>query len=282
MTSSAPSAGDAVAGEPYARESAVAASAARAAGRAVLRWYGRATEMVKEGGSPVSEADHAANGALLAALQEHFPQDAVLSEESRDRPERLAAERVWIVDPLDGTREFLSGIAEFSVMIALAVSGRPVLGVVYEPVSGRMFRAQRGRGAWLEEDGAVRRLRPPPAQRPPRLVGSRSHADPLVARIRDALGITDEQPSGSVGVKCARIALGERDLYVHPVPYLKEWDTCAPEVILQEAGGTVTDCRGRPLEYNKPHPVQPDGILAAAPGTDASILEMVRRIYAER
>ncbi len=282
MNASAPPAGGSPESDPFARELAVVVAAARAAGAAALRWYGRATEVTKEGGSPVSEADEASNGELLAALRKHFPEDAVLSEESRDRPERLSAERVWIVDPLDGTREFLDGIPEFSVMVALAVSGRPVLGVVYEPVSERLFHAVRGAGAWLDEGGATRRLAPPAAQRPPRLVGSRSHADPLLARMREALGVVDEKPSGSVGVKCARIAIGERDLYVHPVPYLKEWDTCAPELILLEAGGTVTDCRGENLRYNKPDPVQPDGILAAAPGTDPWILETVRRIYAER
>ncbi len=257
MNASAPAAGASMASAPYAHEMAVISAAARRAGGAILHWYGRATEATKDGGSPVSEADHAANRTLLDALGEHFPHDAVLSEESRDRPERLAAERVWIIDPLDGTREFLDGVAEFSVMIGLAVSGRPVLGVVYEPVSRRLFRAVRGHGAWLEQGGTVRQLRPPAAMRPPRLVGSRSHPDPLIARMRDALDVVDEQPSGSVGVKCARIALGERDLYVHPVPYLKEWDTCAPEIILREAGGSVTDCRGQALRYNKPDPVQP-------------------------
>ncbi len=95
-----------------------------------------------------------------------------------------------------------------------------------------------------------------------RLVGSRSHAEPLLERLQESLGIEDVEPCGSVGVKCSRIAEGRRDLYVHPVPYLKEWDTCAPEVLLREAGGEVTDCLGGRLEYNKPDPHQPHGIVA--------------------
>jgi 3'(2'), 5'-bisphosphate nucleotidase len=111
------------------------------------------------------------------------------------------------------------------------------------------------------------------------MVGSRSHPDPLLVRMQEALEITDVRPSGSVGVKCALIAERERDLYIHPVPYLKEWDTCAPEVILREAGGAVTDCTGAPLRYNKRDPVQPHGIVACAPGGMARVLGRVTRLY---
>jgi 3'(2'), 5'-bisphosphate nucleotidase len=93
----------------------------------------------------------------------------------------------------------------------------------------------------------------------------------------EALGITDMEPCGSVGVKCGRIAEGRRDLYVHPVPYLKEWDTCAPEVILTEAGGHVSDCRGGPLRYNKSDPRQPHGIVACGPGGVDVVLAACRR-----
>jgi 3'(2'), 5'-bisphosphate nucleotidase len=114
-----------------------------------------------------------------------------------------------------------------------------------------------------------------------RLVGSRSHPDPLLLRMQESLGITDVRPSGSVGVKCALIAEGERDLYIHPVPYMKEWDTCAPEVLIREAGGDVTDCYGDPLRYNKPDPAQPHGIIACAPGVATSVLQRVSPLFAE-
>jgi 3'-phosphoadenosine 5'-phosphosulfate (PAPS) 3'-phosphatase len=97
--------------------------------------------------------------------------------------------------------------------------------------------------------------------------------------MRKALGITDVKPSGSVGIKCALIAEGDRDLYVHPVPYLKEWDTCAAEVLLHEAGGVVTDCLGQPLTYNKPDPTQPHGILACTEGVHAAVLEAIGPVY---
>ena len=256
----------------------VARDAARAAGAAAMRFYGNPME-VSGGSSPVTDADRAANEVILRALADAFPRDAVLSEESRDSPERLAAARVWIVDPLDGTKEFLARNGEFAVMIGLAVRGAAALGVVYLPDGDRLYRAAEGMGTWLDQGGRTRRVERSAGGRALRLVASRSHAEPLTLRVQEALGITDVRPSGSVGVKCGLIALGERDLYVHPVPYLKEWDTCAPEVVLREAGGDVTDCAGGPLRYNKADTRQPYGITACAPGIIQSVLETVEPLW---
>jgi 3'(2'), 5'-bisphosphate nucleotidase len=245
-----------------------------------MRFYGTTASRAKSDTSPVTEADHASNRAIVDGLRAAFPDDAILSEESKDSPERLSARRVWIVDPLDGTKEFLSRNGEFSVMIGLAMDGEPVLGAVYLPAIDVTYSAARGLGAWVERGGERTRLeRTAPARVGLRLVGSRSHSEPLVDEIREALGVTDVAPCGSVGVKCARIAEDERDLYVHPVPYLKEWDTCAPEAIMREAGCGLVDCLGGPLQYNKPEPTQPHGILACAPGMLNDVLPTVRRLY---
>ena len=244
--------------------------------------YGTAESSAKAGGSPVTAADHAANAVIIDAIRAAYPGDAILSEESKDSADRLTASRVWIVDPLDGTKEFLARNGEFSIMIGLAVDGEAVLGVVYMPDGDRLYAAARGIGATMEVECEKQGLRTDRNHWPPRMVGSRSHADALTLLIRDRLGVTDVAPSGSVGVKCALIAEGKRDLYVHPVPYLKEWDTCAPEVILREAGGEVTDCLGEPLRYNKPDPRQPNGILACGPGILLRALETVRDVYASR
>jgi 3'(2'), 5'-bisphosphate nucleotidase len=187
---------------------------------------------------------------------------------------------VWIVDPLDGTKEFLAQNGEFSVMIGLVEHGVPVLGVVYLPATGEVYSAERGNGAWVERGGERTRLLCEHGNgKPLRLVGSRSHHDVLLQRMQEELEINDVRPSGSVGIKCALIAERERDLYIHPVPYLKEWDTCAPEVLLREAGGVVTDCLGAPLRYNKASPIQPHGILACVPGAFSSVLARIRPIY---
>lgn len=243
-----------------------AVSLARLAGRAVLPMYGSVTAEEKAGGSPVTAADRLANRIIVSGLQARYPDDGLLSEESRDTTERLHHARVWVIDPLDGTREFVEGVPEFAVMIGLAVRGRSVLGVVYCPADDTLYAGVPGVGAWLERGGRREKLEarrmPGPA---PRLVGSRSHPDAKLLRIRAALGVTTVRPAGSVGVKCGLVARGESDLYVHPVPYLKEWDTCAPEAVLRGAGGEVVDCLGEPLRYNKRDPVQPHGIVAAAP-----------------
>ena len=267
----------------YQREMDTARQAAREAGAAAMSFYGLTEWVRKADDSPVTAADHASDALIRAALRAAFPDDAILSEESADSAERLGARRVWIVDPLDGTKEFLAQNGEFSVLIGLVADGEPVLGVVYLPATGVMYRAARGEGSWVERDGETRRLSRVEAVADAgiRLVGSRSHADPFLVRMQEALGITDVAPCGSVGVKCSRIVDGDRQMYVHPVGHLKEWDTCAPEVILTEAGDRVTDCLGEPLRYNKRVPVQPHGIFAATPAVHEAVKEKVAEMYRE-
>jgi 3'(2'), 5'-bisphosphate nucleotidase len=265
---------------PDVRERLVfAAQAAREAGRRILRHYGSSGHETKAGGSPVTAADLEANGYLVEAIGQAFPGEPVLAEESKDPVSRRGADRLWIVDPLDGTKEFLAQNGEFSVMIGWVVDGRPRVGIVYLPARGLLYAAGSGLGAWSEVDGARRELRCVAAQGSLRLVGSRSHPDALLEEMRGALGIEDVRPSGSVGIKCALIAEGERDLYIHPVPYLKEWDTCAPELILTEAGGVVTDCLGGRLEYNKDSPSQPHGIVASGGSVHEDVLRVIVPLY---
>lgn len=257
-----------------------AAKLAREAGAAVLAWYGSTSADTKANGDPVTEADHAANRVILNGLSTAFPDDAVLSEEAKDEPDRLASRRIWIVDPLDGTKEFLARNGEFSIMIGLAIDGSATLGVVYRPVGDILYSARAHGGAFAEQGSERRTLGVADGRFPPRIVASRSHPDPLLTRMHQALGATDIMPSGSVGIKCALIAEGERDLYLHPVPYLKEWDTCAPEVILKEAGGEVSDCLGASLVYNKPDPRQPRGIVASGGGIHQQVLSRIGGIAA--
>ena len=267
-------------GIPLRRELECARRLAVAAGDAAMRHYGSALPELKSCDSPVTIADRAANDVIVRGLAAEFPADAILSEESADSPARLAARRVWVVDPLDGTKEFLAQNGEFSIMIGLAIDGAAHLGVVYAPATRTLYSAVSGGGAVVERDGVAHPLRREAPQGSLRLVGSRSHADPRVTAIQRALAIDVTRPSGSVGIKCALIAEDECDLYVHPVPYMKEWDTCAPEVILSEAGGVVVDCHGDPLRYNKPDPRQPQGILAAAPEVLERVLDTVRSVAA--
>ena len=178
-------------------------------------------------------------------------------------------------------------------MVGLAEEGRALLGAFYVPGSGLLYLGVADVGAWIAECrvdadpaapievGALRPLRVgQPAGDRVRLVRSRSHPDERLQAIEAALPSVEVIPSGSVGVKCARIAERVADLYVHPVPYLKEWDTCAPEAVLRGAGGRVTDCGGGELRYGKPDPRQPSGILAGDPSSWASALPLVRELCA--
>jgi 3'(2'), 5'-bisphosphate nucleotidase len=265
---------------PYENELRVAEALARAAGAATLELYGIAQADHPGAASPVTAADRAANQVIVSGLRTHFPDDAILSEESADTAARLDAQRVWIVDPLDGTKEFLAMNGEFAVMIALAVDGEPVVAATYQPVTDTLLSAVRGRGAWIQQQGDREPLRcSKECGASPRLVRSRSHNDPLLTSMEEALGITETRICGSVGVKIGLLALGEGDLYIHPVPYLKEWDTCAPELILREAGGTVTDCEGGKLQYNKATTNQPHGIVAAAAPLTAHIQQTICDVY---
>lgn len=267
---------------PDARERlAFAERIAREAGTRILRYYGETEHETKQGGSPVTQADLDANAYLVSAIEAAWPGEPVLAEESADNASRLGANTLWVVDPLDGTKEFLAQNGEFSVMIGFVSEGEPEVGVVYVPARRLLYSARRRHGAWVESDGGDRRrlIREPCDRGSLRMVGSRSHPDALLVRMRHALGVVDVEPSGSVGIKCALIAEGQRDVYIHPVPYLKEWDTCAPSLLVSEAGGRVTDCRGEPLRYNKRQPSQPDGIVACGADVYEAVMAVIRPLY---
>jgi 3'(2'), 5'-bisphosphate nucleotidase len=251
----------------------------------------------KKPGDPVTEADHAANDAILRVLREGAPTDTIRSEESAPPADAGAASRLWVVDPLDGTKEFIARNGEFAMMVGLAVDGDARLGAVLKPDPGRLYLGLVDGGAWVADVtwageaatggfdavvGPFGELRLP-AARPevPRMVRSRSHPDPLITAVGDGLG-AESVLSGSVGVKCSLIAEGRADVYVHPVPFLKEWDTCAPEAVLRGAGGCVTDCAGRPLTYGKRDPAQPRGIFAARTDTWEAALPLVREVTAAK
>lgn len=207
---------------------------------------------LKDDDEPVTAADRAANALCVAALRRAFPDDAVLSEELPDDGARHRAARTWLVDPIDGTKDFIAGRPGFAVMIGLLVGGQPELGAVYQPTVDRLWYALRGRGAYeIVADRPPRRLRISDVNilHEARMVSSASHPEELVRKVREAAGIRDEEHVGSVGVKLGLIAAGVRDLYVNPAGRCKLWDTGGPEIILAEAGGKLTDFAGQPLCY---------------------------------
>jgi 3'(2'), 5'-bisphosphate nucleotidase len=234
------------------REIEVASSLARQAGTIILQVY--ATDFVvalKGHADPITEADKRSNELIVKGLRQAFPDDGIVAEESHDRSAALRTGRVWYVDPLDGTREFIAKNGEFSVLIGLAVDGRASAGVVYRPVGDLLFVGISAQGAWVEECGSRRPLSVSSQTDPRllRLVVSRSHRHRLVPAMRDRIGIREEIRCGSVGVKIGLLAGGDADLYLEPSSVTSAWDACGPEAVLRGAGGRMTDLVGAPLVY---------------------------------
>lgn len=235
------------------------------AGQAILRVYENDAVKVtrKEDDSPVTEADMRAEAVILAGLSKHAPNIAVISEEAvagGKQPERV--DRFFLVDPLDGTREFIKRNGEFTVNIALVEGGRPVAGVVLAPAIGKLYLGagdkavtQDADSAEILERGAAARLSPERiirarrAPKDPAAVASRSHRDPDTDAFLAKHGITHIVSAGS-SLKFCLVASAEADIYPR-FGRTMEWDTAAGQAVLEAAGGSVSDVEGAPLRYGK-------------------------------
>ena len=267
------------------RELEISRAVAMEAAALVASFKGRPLDVQrKSGGEPVSQADLESSELIVRRLRAAFPGDAVLSEEVPDDSSRLGRSRVWMIDPIDGTSDFVRGDPGYVVMIGLCVEGRPALGVVAQPTTGAVWMGSLGLGAWKEEPGKDRvplRVSGVREPRDIRLVASKSHRSEYYQRFRHALGITDELALGSVGLKVAMIAQGSRDLYVYPGSQTKIWDSCGPEAILIAAGGTITDSDGTPLLYTESALHNPRGLVASNGLVHGAALEAIARLRAE-
>lgn len=237
---------------------------ARAAGDAIMAIYRRdfAVEL-KDDRSPLTEADMAAHHVLSAGLSALSPSLPVLSEESAEQvatADRLSWSRYWLVDPLDGTREFVKRNDEFTVNIALIDSGEAVLGVVYAPALDELAHAVLGRGAWLEQGVKVEALHARATPSRPVVAVSRSHANADTVALLDGIGAHDTLAAGSA-LKFIRLAQGAADLYPRLGP-TSEWDTAAGQCVLEESGGRVVDLAGTRFRYNQRDTVLNPSFLA--------------------
>ena len=228
---------------------------ARAAGDAIMHIYrGDFAVQTKADASPLTAADLAAQQVIVAGLGQLETRLPILSEEAKALPwaERRHWSRYWLVDPLDGTREFVKRNDEFTVNIALIDQHRSVLGVVLAPVTGNLYLAEWGQGAWLQQqaDGEWQRLRTRPLAQPPTVAGSRSHGGSQRSMLEQLVG-SDYQmlPLGS-SLKFCLIARGDADIYLR-LGLTSEWDTAAAQCVLDEAGGAVLDLQGQPFRYNR-------------------------------
>ena len=229
------------------------AAIARTAGAAIMRIYDADYTIArKDDASPLTAADLAAHHAIVDGLAALTPQIPVLSEESAEQAawsERRGWGRYWLVDPLDGTREFIKHNGEFTVNIALIEDSAPTLGVVYAPALDEMYMAWQDGHAYAQtpQHGIVA-ISTRPRMTPLVVAGSRSHADPRMLTALDKLG-THELISLGSSLKFCRTAQGEADLYVR-YGLTSEWDTAAGQCVLEQAGGGVTRLDGSRLTYN--------------------------------
>lgn len=229
-----------------AREAAAAIMAVRAAGFAVER---------KRDASPVTAADRIAEALIADGLREAVPEIPVVAEEAFEAGEiaRAPGGRFWLVDPLDGTREFAAGLESFAVNIGLVEGGRPRLGVVALPATGEVFGGVVGQDAWKEDAAGTRRairVRAIPPEGPVVIASRHYQRDARIAEFAAAQGAQRIVNIGS-SEKFCRLAEGTADLYPRFGPTM-EWDTAAPEAVLLAAGGAMADWDGAPLRYGKP------------------------------
>ncbi|PIF28970.1 3'(2'),5'-bisphosphate nucleotidase [Acidovorax sp. 56] len=238
---------------------------ARLAGSAVMAVY--ATEQfaatLKKDTSPLTQADLSAHQVLVHHLQQLLPDCPVVSEESESsHAGRCQSRRFWLIDPLDGTKEFIAGNGEFTVNIALVEEGRSILGVVYAPAIDTLYWGGAGLGAWrcIGNVPIAIRVAEPADVSVCRVIASRSHLDVDTKVMIDRLGPVQLMQAGS-SLKFCRIAEGEADMYPRLAPTC-EWDTAAAQAVLEGAGGLVLDLQGRPLRYGKPEVFNPSFVAA--------------------
>jgi 3'(2'), 5'-bisphosphate nucleotidase len=281
-----------VTGGEFEQELRAGVELARRAGEAALQFYGKPmrVEHKDEFDEPVTQADRTVNELIVGALRERFPEDGILAEESVDTSRRMGRERVWMIDPIDGTKGFIAGTGDFCVQIGLAVGGRAALGVLYAPATDVLYWAARGHGAWVmrptsEADKSLKAERLSVTRETElsrmRLAESRSHRGPRMESLVRALGVRSEVRSHSVGIKVGLLVERQADLYIHLSGKTKQWDTCAPEAVLAEAGGRMTDVFGGPMLYNTADVLNRNGLVASNGAAHEAVVERLRPLLAE-
>ncbi len=253
---------------------ALAVQLARTAGALALRHFkGPEDWWEKSAGNPVSQADLDVDAWLRARIAEARPDDGWLSEETADTAARLSRQRVWIVDSIDGTRDFVRGRTGWAVSVALTENGQPLVAVLNAPARNQMFVAERGRGAQLNG----RRLHMDPAPQGIRLPIDAANLNASFWPAPWPGGSLVEKPN-SLALRMGKVAAGEADAWLEGRT-VNEWDVAAAALIVTESGGTVTDRHGAPLAFNKPDPgIQ--GVAVSAPALHGQVLHYLQHAMA--
>ena len=255
------------------KELNLAVRAAKEAGAIIMEYYKADYEIHDKGyHNPVTTADHAADSLLKEMLTESCPDYGWLSEETVDSPDRLSKERVWVVDPLDGTKEFIEGVPQFVVSIAIVENGEPVVGVLYNPVTKDTFTAAKGEGAFLNDE-------------PVRCVTKDNVSDMVILNSRSetrrglwepfANTFGELRAIGSVAYKLGLTAAGKADIFASLRPK-NEWDICAGNCIINEAGGKLIDLNGNIRRYNQEYTIIEPGLIAGETEAVAKVMNVFK------
>jgi myo-inositol-1(or 4)-monophosphatase len=263
-------------GLQYAEEFATAERAAREAGQVINRLFkGKFDVHEKSKNNPVTTADIEANHRIREIIQAKFPQDGWLSEEDSDNPGRLTSSRVWIVDPIDGTKEFIEGVPQFAVSIGFVVDGQPKVAMVYNPAEEQLYRAAAGQGADL--NGKQIRVTSRQDMHGALLLVSRS--EPL-RKFQVFVDVCEIRSVGSIAYRLAKVAGGEGDGTL-TFRSIHEWDVCAGMLIAEEAGGKVVDGNGKRPLFNRRDPKH-HGIVAANEKLTDGIQGLVAKVLTQK
>ena len=255
------------------RELRIVTEAITTAGAEALRLASQGFEIhIKPDRSPVTSADLAVNGILQDRLLEAFPDDGWLSEESPDDPSRLEKARVWVIDPIDGTKAFISREPEFCISVALIEAGRPVVAAIFNPSTNELFSARQGGGLLLNDEPASW-LEHPATRHPMVALSPWEHE---IGRYTSLEAQTANRPMRSIAWALALAASGR----IHAVATCEpenEWDVAAGTLLIEETGGTMTDGSGQRLEFNRPDP-RYRGIVATHPACPDPVQRHLRSI----
>ncbi len=248
----------------------------RKAGDILLEHYDNPTGIgVKDDDSPVSDADKKVSTFLSCELKESFPEHAILDEESEEDGQRFSREYCWFIDPLDGTRSYLKKRGDFGILIGLAKNFQPVLGVTYKPQTNELVYAVRGHGAYIESDGIKRKIRVDTSPETKLLVSDARTSEELEEMIKRINPTSKDYIGGSL--KTVEVALGNATLFLCPTTSVMHlWDLCAPGIILEEAGGRITDVYGGKFDYSMRQTANRNGIVASNGIIHYDVLQIIQ------
>ena len=267
------------------RELTVLLNTIQAAGEAIIKIQQKKFHVIhKANQDPLTEADLLANEILKQQLLGSFPEDGWLSEETIDNNKRLSCKRVWLVDPIDGTKEFVKGIPEFAISVALVENGKPILAAIYNPMTEQLFHALKNQGAWLNgkpihghgsTHSSAQSNTPSNAQTKLKILASRTEmSDGTWSQFINDKNI-DVQPIGSIAYKLGLVAAGIAHSTFSLGPK-SEWDIAAGVLLIEEAGGVVTDKTNQPFKFNLPN-IRVNGIIAASKESYQQINQLIQK-----